>query len=89
MKEACDKCGTNNEKEGGTIVSCGKSFYLCHFCLGLIDHMPTGDVNSVENFMRDDGHELVSSPVSKNILLARMNRAKHQSPWCNGQQVTA
>lgn len=49
----------------------GETFYFCKYCCQVLNELGTGNIR---NFLNDEELVMISNPILKNIIKARINR---------------
>ena len=70
---SCTKCKTDCEVKGSSYVEGGKTFYFCKYCCQVLNELATGNIR---NFLNDKELAMISNPILKNIIQARINRGQ-------------
>lgn len=72
----CCKCETYTNLKGKIHRVDDEYFDLCGYCSSAVDEFADGDV---KKYLEDDNLDMVTNPIARNIILARIRRSKNKS----------
>jgi hypothetical protein len=74
----CVKCETYTDLKGKYYEVGEEIFDLCSYCSSAVDEFANGDV---KKYLEDENVDLVTNPILRNIIMARIRRSKKKSVW--------